>query len=220
MFSKEILRLIFLDTGVVWHESSANDTHGEFCFVGQWNSTYQSRAREWIESSQERIKHVANVVCRESSVVPEALCQWANSELVDLISEITGQCSRENQSLGELLAENGVLPMLGMPTRVRLLYMDLKDGNYPNSENTIDREMEMAITEFAPGSKRVKDKQVYECNGFTPKLMWTWKGWETDGEALDQKSRILWCPECLNFSVLALGEHCLLYTSPSPRDRG
>jgi len=56
--------------------------------------------------------------------------------------------------------------MVGMPSRTRQLYhgFDFDRGREPK---TIDRDLDLAITEFAPGSQKTKDKRVYTAIGFT-----------------------------------------------------
>ena len=68
--------------------------------------------------------------------------------------------------LSERLANAGLLPMFGFPTRVRNLY--LKDpvlqGKLP-SIDVVSRDIDMAINSFAPGHEIVKDKKVYKSIG-------------------------------------------------------
>ena len=56
--------------------------------------------------------------------------------------------------------------MFGMPSRVRVLYHGLSGG----VASVIDRDLDLAITEFAPGSQRTKDKRVHRAIGFTAAL--------------------------------------------------
>lgn len=205
VFVKEVLRQFFLEAGVRWHRLSSPDTHGEFCRVGEWREDFRFKAIDWIESRTERLTEIAETICRGGQVEPDALTSFAESELIDRIDGIVDDCTGDFLSLGEIVAEGGLLPMLGLPSRVRLLYLDLQEEDWSSGKNgkkTIDRELEIAITEFAPGSKRVKDKRIFECNGFTPPVLWRGR-WVTDGEALEKKRRIKWCPICLNFSVIA-----------------
>lgn len=60
-----------------------------------------------------------------------------------------------------------MLPMYGMPSRVRLFYHGLRGNN----SLTIDRDLDLAVTEFAPGSQRTKDKRIYQAIGFTAPLL-------------------------------------------------
>jgi DEAD/DEAH box helicase domain-containing protein len=71
------------------------------------------------------------------------------------------------------LAEAGLLPMFGMPTRVRNLYLGSvldDEDETQRSWSTIDRDLDLAIFEFAPGAVIVKDKQQHRCIGFTGPL--------------------------------------------------
>lgn len=65
--------------------------------------------------------------------------------------------------------------MYGMPTRVRNLYLGMRrEGSGATEELswlTMDRDLEMAIFEFAPGTLLVKDKQKHKAIGFTGNLL-------------------------------------------------
>jgi Lhr-like helicase len=85
------------------------------------------------------------------------------------------QAPRNRMGLAQFLAERGLLPMYGMPTRVRDLYLGLmRDGEGQQAEffwSKIDRDQEMAIFEFAPDAVLVKDKRKYKAIGFTGPLL-------------------------------------------------
>ena len=85
-----------------------------------------------------------------------------------------------------------------MPTKIRNLYLDL--GDTPRAMKVIDREEEVAVSEFAPGSVRVKDKRMYEAVGFTPSLFFNPQGgWRGEGAALTRRSKLFWCSSCYFF---------------------
>jgi ATP-dependent helicase YprA (DUF1998 family) len=76
--------------------------------------------------------------------------------------------------LARFLAEWGLLPMYGMPTRVRNLYLGLREDESKGSDDyvwsTISRDLDLAVFEFAPGAVLVKDKQKHTVVGFTGNL--------------------------------------------------
>lgn len=75
--------------------------------------------------------------------------------------------------LARFLAEWGLLPMYGMPTRVRNLYIGLREERGERDEYTwskMDRDLDMAVFEYAPGNVLVKDKQQHRVVGFTGNL--------------------------------------------------
>ena len=96
-------------------------------------------------------------------------------QLHDAIMRLVPQVPRNRVGLAQFLAERGLLPMYGMPTRVRDLYLTLmRDGDGIDAEyfwSSIDRDQEMAIFEFAPGSILVKDKRKHLAIGFTGPLL-------------------------------------------------
>lgn len=75
------------------------------------------------------------------------------------------------QGLAQFLAERGLLPMYGMPTRVKQLYLGVRaesdDSNPDYAWSTMDRDVDTAVFEFAPGAVLTKDKQRHKVVGFT-----------------------------------------------------
>jgi hypothetical protein len=107
--------------------------------------------------------------------------------------------------LAQFLAERGLLPMYGMPTRVRQLYLGLaREGDSPQPDffwSEMDRDLDMAIFEFAPGSVLVKDKQKHRAIGFTGRLMEAQlRGNDIDlgqlGDWFGDEAYVAWRPTC------------------------
>ncbi len=91
-----------------------------------------------------------------------------------LLSELDQVVNRPEVArvgLAHSLAEAGRLPMYGMPTRVRDLYTGVKRGRQGWEWLKNDRDIDLAIHEFAPGSRLVKDKRTHRCVGFTGALL-------------------------------------------------
>lgn len=78
------------------------------------------------------------------------------------------------QGLAQFLAERGLLPMYGMPTRVKQLYLGVRaesdENNADYSWSTMDRDVDTAVFEFAPGAVLTKDKQRHRVIGFSGTL--------------------------------------------------
>ena len=72
--------------------------------------------------------------------------------------------------LAHSLAERGFLPMYGMPTRVRQLYLKLRKTKGQLEWSTVGRDLDLAIYEYAPGSSIVIDKKEHLAVGMTPDL--------------------------------------------------
>jgi hypothetical protein len=90
------------------------------------------------------------------------MLNYLRTQLVPDITGVVNNPRYTQTALSELLANAGLLPMFGFPTRVRLLYTRWPTlGNpWPPELGTVDRDLDIAISQFAPGSETVKDKAV------------------------------------------------------------
>ena len=86
------------------------------------------------------------------------------ARMEEVVAELT------EVGLAHTLAERGFLPMYGMPTRVRQLYLKLRKASGQFEWSTVDRDLDLAIYEFAPGSSIVIDKKEHLAVGMTPDL--------------------------------------------------
>jgi hypothetical protein len=105
----------------------------------------------------------------EDSHLDKAQIQSRLVEILPKVKEFS-QRSHANRGLGIDLADGGLLPLYGMPTRARTLYTGF-DYKSESGWREIDRDLETAIYEFAPGSSLIKDKLKHNAVGFTGRLM-------------------------------------------------
>jgi len=69
-------------------------------------------------------------------------------------------------ALSQRLAETGLLPMFGFPTRVRYLHLTRPYQAYPwPPRHVVDRDLAMAVSQFAPLSELVRDGRIYPVVG-------------------------------------------------------
>ena len=167
---KESLRRAFFSAGVRWWESTTPpDSHGEFGLVAKWidDTVRKEAVKNWLETSAE-VDQIAWALCTGpvSGITPGDLARYVRQELYDEIQLACTSPELTGDGLAERLAEAAILPMYGMPSRVRVLYHELFGSN----PSVIDRDLDLAITEFAPGSQRTKDKRVHQAIGFTAPL--------------------------------------------------
>lgn len=171
LLAKECLRRAFRESGARWYDGpTPPDTHGEFGLATDWpgNADRARVVERWLSSSAGVSEVVENVL----HGVPEIDRQQCTQYIRQVLNARTTDCAANpelaGEGLAERLAEGGVLPMFGMPSRVRLLYHGV-DGR--NKEfYAIDRDLDLAVIEFAPGSQRTKDKRIHTSIGFTAAL--------------------------------------------------
>lgn len=132
------------------------------------------KQQQFIFSSQMEIFHnkLMNCLTRGTPWYGEGQLYQRQLTYVrtELLSEIT-KCALDSTiakvPLSEKLANSGFLPMFGFPTRTRELFTKIpRDArNWPPKHDIIDRELDIAISQFAPGSEIIKYKLVHTACG-------------------------------------------------------
>jgi Lhr-like helicase len=156
-------------------DDKAPDVHGEFIPCIPYfadNSEWPAKLADALARTETTRQTFAQVL--GAGVEGRADDLLAHTQVAQILAEIDkraaiGRVSDSN--LASFLAEAGMLPMYGMPTRVRDLYVGVEDNDLGEPDwDTIDREMDVAIYEFAPGRSIVRDKRKHVSIGFTPPL--------------------------------------------------
>lgn len=212
-------------------DSGRPDVHGEFVSV----SAYRADPEVWRESIR------AALVQTRSAAVGYARWCAIDSELTDEVLldgiDVDGvlvdvdRAARDelaSRGLAEALAEIGLFPMFGMPTRVRNLHIRLVYNGQQVEAQTIDRDLEVAVQEFAPGHELVQDKRVHRSIGFSGDLLTaTASGGRASvasaGVALASPLRLVQCPVCtawtrLDATTSAASVECAACTAQVPTD--
>ena len=182
---KEILRQAFDAIPTDVRESAMEQTvnrfqesvHGEFGPAEGWTVLSQD-IQNWINSSETQpiIKGILEILrvgtpWEQGSVSDSKFCQdmisFIKNDLVSKITSIVDDARFTQEALSEQLANAGLLPMFGFPTRSRLLYTrwPRRSNPWPPEQGKVDRDLDIALSQFAPGSETVKDKAVHTACG-------------------------------------------------------
>jgi DEAD/DEAH box helicase domain-containing protein len=203
--AKEALRLAFRQLGVRWHDyADKPDSHGEFGSVNRYLDD-PFPLETLLKDSQflAYVSKACSAIARGARIDPADLADYISNDLIFEIRK-AADSSREFVAidLANRLAEAGVLPMYGMPTRVRQLYFS-PPVNGEQNFRSIDRDLDLAIAEFAPKAERIKDKRMLKPIGLIGNLFQT-RGdgtrWESDEPAPYQRY-LLFCPNCHRLEV-------------------
>ena len=134
-----------------------------------------AHAREWpvrraeVEVWLSHSPEVERVVRRLTALTGlgdiSHIVNWARNDLVAAIDGVVADPVFTQAELSERLANGGVLPMFGFPTRVRKLYRTPVHGD-PRESEISDRPLSHAVSTFSPGSQIVKDGWIHTANGF------------------------------------------------------
>lgn len=144
---------------------TGDSIHGTFGLTKDWR-TRRPDVEAWLAASPD-----VESVCARFSVFTALdvgeLKSWASGGLVGDIDEAVGSPYFGHEELSELLANAGVLPMFGFPTRVRPLYSKpIRTKRDAEHHTVADRDLGMSITAFAPGAVVVKDGAEHLAVGF------------------------------------------------------
>jgi len=155
------------------------DVHGEYVTTKDY---YHSQEIDWPIRLSEALKQTQSVRDRfiETATFDQEQRQrlYAKSSIDLLLKEINDQrphAPDDEVGLARFLAERGLLPMYGMPTRVRNLYVGLRESKTQSDHSEyewsmMDRDLDLAVFEYAPGAVLVKDKKKHRVIGFTGNL--------------------------------------------------
>lgn len=148
------------------------DIHGEFVYVADYHEWRERLSDALAATVDEREAAVITLLSGSDPLMVEQVRRQLNvSTFIAKVDEVIAREARHDIGVAQALAEGGLLPMYGMPTRVRPLYLGLshKDREAPEWDTT-DRDADLAIYEFAPGASLVRDKRVHTSVGLTSSL--------------------------------------------------
>ncbi|UPT76690.1 DEAD/DEAH box helicase [Sulfurovum sp. XGS-02] len=168
---KEVLRQAF--SSIRYEDKIKPDSvHGEFGTVSEWAEKREGVTTFISTLEISAIDKILNIIAKGTKLYKDdhfykKMVEKIKSELVKIIDDIVNKTEDSDTFLSELLAEEGHLPMFGFPTRVKNLYTKRPWDSrpWPPQKGVVDRDLEMAISQFSPGSQIVKDKQVHTACG-------------------------------------------------------
>lgn len=182
VLAKEMLRQAFGALslfGAIGNES----VHGEFGLAQDWNqppaqppagtppgTTTGQLVSNWIQQNAPEVARVTDALLVYCDAALQAqrqtLINFCLNQLVPLTSQVSIDPRFPQNALSERLANAGVLPMFGFPTRSRYLFHDRPTRAHPwPPDDSVDRELDIAISQFAPMAETVKDGLIHTAVG-------------------------------------------------------
>lgn len=169
VIAKDVLQKAFADKipydVTHYTNENINDTCGEFDTVGAW-STHKNDIQNWISTNGSVIDKVARTYLEQyAEGKVSSIVTWVQQDLIGWIDGVCANAHSTDMGLAQCLAEQGVLPMYGMPSSIREFYHCYDDA--AEEFLSINRPLDQSITEFAPGAIKTKDHGEYMSNGLT-----------------------------------------------------
>lgn len=148
---------------------------GELGSLSQAKSTAQLIAKLMVVNREEWSSRLSKIVSKDVEGGVEHLYQniqflCASQNFSERIGEWVEKYGQE-QSFSQVLVLEGFFPLYGLPERTATLLHENPNGSMNNKKlpietGRIDRDKDVAISEFAPGQNIDKDKKVFESVGF------------------------------------------------------
>ena len=180
---KEVLRQAFQALNLFGTQTT-DSVHGEFGGAAQWNQptapaqpggppgpTTEQMISAWIQNHQAIVARTTDVLLAFTDPTllsqRQTLIDFVTQQLIGRITTIANDPSFAQDALSERLANAGLLPMFGFPTRVRFLFHERPTRAYdwPPEDGVVDRDLDLAISQFAPASETVKDGLIHTAVG-------------------------------------------------------
>lgn len=177
VLTKEVLRQAFQALGLC--TGTSDSVHGEFGRAVEWNkahsatpgATVEQNVSAWIQANQNAIGATADFLLAYTHpnlvAQRQGLIDFVNQQLIGKVTAAANDPLLVQDALSERLANVGLLPMFGFPTRVRYLFHQrpFAPHPWPPEEGVVDRDLDLAISQFAPGAETVKDGLIHTSIG-------------------------------------------------------
>lgn len=192
----ELMRRAFL-TLPDQPDRSADSIHGTFGRTEHWDEKYRDGVAGYLAKSAEvgAVVHRLGAFTGLTNDDLDEIADWQRTRLVSAISEAVGSPYYRQSELSELLANAGVLPMFGFPSRVRQLYSrPIHSREDLETHEVSNRSLDQAISNFSPGSEVTREGAIHTCVGFAAYDVKAGKAISIDplGEPID----LLRCTDC------------------------
>lgn len=209
----ETLRRAFWETGISAESDERQSVHGMFGSVAAWGANREA-VRDWLQQNLDQIQEVVDalLVQAPTDIVRQrsSLVSYIQNQLMNEIDETVTGTNFVHPILSERLANAGILPMFGFPTKTRA-FLRLKENQWgrlvPRAEDETSRDLDLAISTFAPGSEIVKDKAVFTAMGLLSPT-------EDADQALGVPMQVGVCAKCNSMTDEAVGDHCQVCGEP------
>ena len=179
VLAKEVLRQAFGELGL-FAGTAGDSVHGAFGTAAAWNlppdnpptgytgGTVGDVVNAWIVANRPLVEAICDALLVQTRL--EAVASNRADAVAWVMTNLVGEVTAASQDpvlvqigLSERLANRGILPMFGFPTRARLLY-HRQPQTWP-PRNTVDRDLELAVSMFAPGAETVKERTIHTAIG-------------------------------------------------------
>ena len=112
------------------------DIHGEFITTADYDAIWRERLGMALMATEPAVARIAELLCEHSELSPDEITCTPESLLAS-IDNLKHRKEMQKRGLAHSLAELGLLPMYGMPTRTRDLYLGSKPSRVSDRQEWV-----------------------------------------------------------------------------------
>lgn len=193
---------------------SRPDNHGEFILVVD----LRKARKKWLPLIRDELERqlpmrdafLAMCTQGDSKRAGVVAAEMRVNDVMEDIEAVLSDDAMLDRGLASALAEHGKFPMYGMPTRNRLLYTRPVVTGREITFGTMDRDLDVAIQEFAPGRILVQDKRRFFTAGFAGSMLQpsykTQSSFKSVPPELGEQRNFVRCPVCAAWAPVPAGQ--------------
>lgn len=147
-----------------------DNTIGQLGYRTKWEDIIKPKIDTWINNNEKEIRRIISYYLEQYDMsYADEIFNWVTNDAVNCMDNAVSKGNSQDNA--QAIAEAGLLPMYGLPANIRKFFHGGTETieNYQTIKRykSIDRDLELSITDFAPGSIKTKDAAEYKSAGLT-----------------------------------------------------
>lgn len=145
-------------------------TVGQLGYRTKWEDIIKPQIDTWINNNKKEIRRIISYYLEQYDIsYADEIFNWVTNDAVNCMDNAVSKGNSQDNA--KAIAEAGLLPMYGLPANIRKFFHGgtetIEDYRTIKRYRSIDRDLELSITDFAPGSIKTKDAAEYKSAGLT-----------------------------------------------------
>ena len=176
---KHVLRQAYLDRNLctqLGDNTESDSTKLELGLWANWQNTIRPVLVDWVNHNEDKIRKIVALYLKQYADLyntdpTDSIVTWITDGQNGMLNQIDSVYNhKQSDSIAQDLVESGILPIYGLPSSQRNFYHGFEDPYGERKYKIISRSLEESISEFAPGSIKIKDHGYYKSAGLTVPL--------------------------------------------------
>jgi len=200
------------DLDIGWEDDS-DATDGQLGLILHWDAARLVEFDAWMKEKRSVVEEMVSVTVSGTDLDEDGLGKSIRALPEEISKVVQGALSAQpSQSLSSVLAEAGYFPRYGMPGSERPLFKVPTHhgfGHHGHAMPSISRDLAIALREFAPEAKVLRDGEYWTVSGICADD--SGRRVDVRGDPCADNHLLQWCKRCQAYelsAVAAVGSKC------------